>query len=207
MTGKLVVLEGIDQSGKETQARLLVRRLRWQGHRTEKMSYPVYTSFSGREIGNFLEGRRSYPYQVLHMLYSMNRWESLSTLRKLVEDTDYLIVDRYYPSNIAYGSARGLDEQWLANLDRGLPEPQIVILVDTPVEASFTRKHSGRDVYERDRAFLQTVRKAYLRLAPRMGWKVVDGDGPFQEVNESIWKTIFESTVRRPSRRRRISGK
>ena len=190
MTGRFIVIEGIDQSGKETQSRLLVRRLRWDGHKTEKLSYPIYTSFSGREIEAFLDGKRFYPHQVLHMLYSMNRWENLDKLRELLRDSDFLIVDRYYPSNLAYGIARGLDEQWLLSLDRGLPEPNKIILVDTSVEASFARKTSGRDIHERDKTFLKKVRKVYLSLAKRRKWTVVNGDRSLAEVNEDLWNAL-----------------
>ena len=190
MTGRFIVIEGIDQSGKETQSRLLVRRLRWDGHKTEKLSYPIYTSFSGREIAAFLDDKRSYPHQVLHMLYSMNRWENLDKLRELLRDSDFLIVDRYYPSNLAYGIARGLDEQWLLSLDRGLPEPNKIILVDTSVEASFARKTSGRDIHERDKTFLKKVRKVYLSLAKRRKWTVVNGDRSLAEVNEDLWNAL-----------------
>lgn len=190
MTGRFVVIEGIDQSGKETQSRLLVGRLKWDGHKTEKLSYPIYTSFSGREIAAFLEGKRSYPYQVLHMLYSMNRWESLDKLRELLRDSGYLIVDRYYPSNLAYGIARGLDERWLLSLDRGLPEPNKIILLDTSVDASFARKTSGRDVHERDKKFLKKVRKSYLSLAKRRKWIVVNGNRSLAEVNEDLWNAV-----------------
>src|SRR3989442_1747852 len=124
------------------------------------------------------------------MLYSMNRWESLEKLRELLRDSDYIIVDRYYPSNLAYGIARGLDERWLSNLDAGLPEPDQVILVDISVEASFTRKTSGRDVHERDTLFLRKVRKAYLNLAKRRKWTIVNGDRSLAEVNEELWKAL-----------------
>ena len=200
MTGKFIVIEGIDQSGKETQSRLLVRRLRWEGHKTEKLSYPIYTSFSGREIAAFLEGKRTYPHQVLHMLYSMNRWESLDKLEEVLRESDYLIVDRYYPSNLAYGVARDLDEQWLLSLDRGLPEPDKIILVDTSVEASFARKTSGRDVHERDSTFLKKVRRAYLNLAKRRKWFVVNGDRSLAEVNEDLWKALKSRDQRSTTR-------
>src|SRR5437879_12617270 len=110
------------------------------------------------------------------MLYSMNRWESLEKLRELLRDSDYIIVDRYYPSNLAYGIARGLDERWLSNLDAGLPEPDQVILVDTSVEASFTRNTSGRDVHERDTLLLHKVRKEYIDLAKRTKYVIVHAD-------------------------------
>ncbi len=183
-------MEGIDQSGKETQARLLARRLRRNGFRTEMLSYPIYTSHSGREISAFLEGKRSGPPQVLHMLYSMNRWESLPKLKALMKSSDYLIIDRYSPSNIAYGVAHGLDREWLVNLDRGLPRPSRVVLIDTSIQSSFERKTSGRDLHERDVSLLRKVRSEYLKLAHIGHWRIIDGNRSQKEVSENLWRAL-----------------
>ena len=141
------------------------------------------------------------------MLYSMNRWESIALMKKQLTDNQYLIADRYSPSNIAYGTARGLDEIWLMNLDRGLPEPDQVILVDTPVKTSFARKTVNRDIHERDRVFLEKVRRNYLQLARRKHWTVVKGDRPLQEVNDDLWRQVKKSKSQRstsPSHGRKI---
>ncbi len=197
LSNQLLVIEGIDQSGKATQARLLVGRLRWNGFRTEKLSYPIYSSHSGREISAFLEGKRSGPPEVLHMLYSMNRWESLPRLQALIGSSDYLVIDRYSSSNIAYGVAHGLDREWLANLDHGLPRPSLIVLIDTSVRSSFERKTSDRDLHERDQSFLQRVRKEYLTLARRGHWKIVNGDRSQREVSDNLWAIVEGSRSKR----------
>ncbi len=78
----------------------------------------------------------------------------------------------------------------MLSLDRGLPEPNKIILVDTSVEASFARKTSGRDIHERDKTFLKKVRKVYLSLAKRRKWTVVNGDRSLAEVNEDLWNAL-----------------
>ena len=71
----LIAFEGLDQSGKETQARLLVADLRARGRRVETLSFPDYQTAIGREIGEALAGRRDYGADVMQLLYIANRFE------------------------------------------------------------------------------------------------------------------------------------
>ncbi len=190
MPARFIVLEGIDQSGKKTQTRLLVRELRRQGFKTSALSFPIYGTPSGREIRAFLEGKRRYPSEVVHMLYSLNRWENRDAIIHKLNESELLVADRYTGSNLAYGLARGLDLNWLVALDKGLPVPDAVILLDVPVPSSFHRKTANRDVHERNRDLLSRVRRSYLRLARKFHWKVVKGSGPAQTVRMDVWNAI-----------------
>ncbi len=124
------------------------------------------------------------------MLYSLNRWENKKRILKMLKGLDVLVTDRYTPSNLAYGTAHGLNLSWLAELDKGLPEPDIVVVIDVPVPSSFTRKKGDRDVHESDRAFLLRVKRVYLRLARKYRWKIVKGTGPTGPVQEDVWKIV-----------------
>jgi len=190
LRARFISLEGIDQSGKKTQTQLLVRRLRRTGRKVATMSFPVYGTSSGKQIRGFLEGRRNYSFQAVHMLYSLNRWENLEQITEKLERSDFLVADRYSASNLAYGVARGLDLEWLVGLDKGLPLPDTVIVLDVPVPSSFNRKTLNRDVHESDRNLLLRVRRTYLTLAKRFRWKVVDGTGPVENVHGEIWKAV-----------------
>jgi len=121
LPAKIIDIEGIDQSGKRTQTRLLAEDLKKEGAKVSTISYPIYKSPSGRQIQRFLQGKQNYPATALHMLYSLNRWENQELIVKLTETADFVIADRYYPSNFAYGVSRGLSLGWLQGLDRGLP--------------------------------------------------------------------------------------
>ena len=124
------------------------------------------------------------------MIYSLNRWENQYRIRNLVARSDYVIADRYTPSNLAYGASRGLRLDWLRGLDKGLPIPSLVIVLDVPVRSSFVRKTKDRDVQERDEKFLNRVKKTYRVLARRLGWKTVDATRPVEEVQATIWKMV-----------------
>ncbi len=190
MPGKIIALEGIDQSGKRTQTRLLASELKKRHARVTTISFPIYNSPSGRQIQRFLKGKQRYPPTAVHMLYSLNRWENQELITKLTKNSDFVIADRYYPSNFAYGVSRGLKLEWLQGLDRGLPAANLVIVLDVPVVASFDRKSTGRDIHERDEQLLLKVRRTYRTLARRLDWRMVDATRPVEEVHAAVWSII-----------------
>jgi dTMP kinase len=190
MRGKIIALEGIDQSGKRTQTRLLAEELERKGARVGTISFPIYRSPSGRQIQRFLAVKQEYPATALHMLYSLNRWENQDRITSLGKKSDFVIADRYYPSNLAYGVSRGLSLGWLQGLDRGLPTASLVIVLDVPVLSSFGRKSSGRDVHERDKRLLLRVGRTYRTLAKKLDWKMVDANRPVEEVREAVWGIV-----------------
>ena len=136
------------------------------------------------------------------MLYSLNRWENCDRIVHALGSTDMLLTDRYTASNLAYGLAKGLDLEWLIQLDQGLPEPERVILLDVPVGYSFARKTQKRDLHENDRGLLLRVRKNYLKLASKLHWTVVDATRPTSVVHSEIWKCIPDPRPRKCSARR-----
>ena len=192
LPARIIALEGIDQSGKRTQARLLANRLQRAGTEVAAISFPIYETPSGRQILRYLKGNREYPLEALHMLYSLNRWENKELINKLVSNSDLLIADRYTPSNLAYGFSKGLNLSWLQGLDRGLPIADLVIVLDVPIASSFKRKSKNRDVHESNKEFLMRVRRSYKSLSAKLGWRILDATGTSREVHSAIWQTILQ---------------
>jgi dTMP kinase len=124
------------------------------------------------------------------MLYSLNRWENQARILSLIQRTDFVVADRYTPSNLAYGVSRGLSLDWLQTLDKGLPVADLVIVLDVPVPSSFARKQKNRDVHESNRKLLVKVRHAYKTLSDRLGWKIVDATVPVEEVEPAVWNIV-----------------
>jgi dTMP kinase len=196
--GLLIALEGIDQSGKKTQARLLAERLKGRGYEVELIAFPDYFTPTGAEIRAFLEGERNYGPIARQVLYMANRWERAKDIEGWLSRGRVVIADRYSQSGIAYGYASGLDLDWMLNLERGLPKTDLVIVIDVPVSVAMRRKLE-KDVYERDAGFLTKVRTSYLELAEKLGWMVVDGNRLVSEIHEDIWKAVVEKLPRKPS--------
>ncbi|TMI36584.1 dTMP kinase [Candidatus Bathyarchaeota archaeon] len=192
MPARIIALEGIDQSGKRTQTRLLADRLKRASTRVATISFPIYETPSGRQLLRYLKGNREYPPEALHMLYSLNRWENKELINNLVSNSDLLIADRYTPSNLAYGFSKGLSLSWLQGLDKGLPIADLVIVLDVPIVSSFTRKSKNRDVHESNKEFLMRVRRSYKSLSAKLGWRILDATGTSREVHSAIWQTILQ---------------
>ena len=189
MAGVLIAFEGLDQSGKETQAQLLRDRLRHNGNKSRVVSFPDYGTSIGEEIARVLQGERDYPSDVMQLLYVANRYERRSDLERWLAGGLVIICDRYVASSIAYGTAQDLDPGWLTDIQRFLPEPNLTVLLDIMPETAARRKAVGRDRYERDLALLDRVRKSYLEQLQET-WVRVDGEQPKEDVAEEVFSSV-----------------
>ena len=178
MTGALIAFEGLDQSGKQTQAELLRDRFKQEGHRARLVSFPDYGTSIGEEIARALTGEREYGPDVMQLLYIANRYERKADLQRWLDGGLVLVSDRYTASSIAYGEAFGLDAPWLTEIQKFLPPPALTIFLDINPETAVQRKAVGRDRYERDLAMQRRVRESYKRQAAGQGWVVLDGERP-----------------------------
>lgn len=172
----LVAIEGLDQSGKETQAQRVRDRLRAAGYRSRVVSFPDYGTSIGEEIARALQGERDYGPETMQLLYVANRFERKEDIDRWHAAGLVVLFDRYVASGIAYGEAQGLDPKWLETLQIYLPQPELTILLDIAPETALARKAVGRDRYERDLALLERVRKSYRRQAAQSGWVCIDAE-------------------------------
>lgn len=201
----LLVIEGIDGSGKGTQSRLLFDALQRDGIDCQLFSFPRYEeTFFGQRIGDFLNGRfgtlaEADPFLV-SLLYAGDRFESKTALEEARQQRRLLICDRYVSSNIGHqaakrdGDERATLRRWIEQVEfeiLGLPRPQRVILLDIPVDqaqeliahkARRTYTDQAADLQEADRTYMERVRRAYLDLAEDSAeWVVIpvcDGSHP-----------------------------
>ncbi|MBW3543665.1 MAG: thymidylate kinase [Planctomycetes bacterium] len=193
----LIALEGIDGSGKGTQARRLVDRLRGEGRKVAAFSFPRYAeTFFGRAVGDFLNGRFGSldavdPF-LAAVLFAGDRYESRELLLRAAAEHDVVVLDRYVPSNVAHQAAKRAGPErtdLIARIETleyevyKLPRPDRVILLDLPVTTAreliarkSPRGYTDRaaDLQEADDAYLARVREVYLELAAhRAGWTTV----------------------------------
>ena len=177
MRGLLIAFEGLDQSGKQTQAEMLRDQLRAHGHRVRLLSFPDYGTSIGEEIARSLQGERDYGPDVMQLLYVANRYERREDILRWLEGGLILVCDRYMASSVAYGEAMGVDPAWLVDIQKYLPPPDITVLLDIAPETAARRKIADRDKYERDLAMLSRVRHSYQRQSAAR-WVVLDGERP-----------------------------
>lgn len=193
----LIAFEGLDQSGKETQARALGARLQQEGRTVRPVSFPDYDTPIGREIRSALDGEREFGPDVMQLLYVANRFEWRPRIEQWLAAGDFVVCDRYRASSVAYGEAQGLDARWLDEIQRGLPVPSITVLLDIAPETAARRKATGRDKYERDLALLGRVRTSYQRQAAAPGWVVINAEVQKDEVARAVEAAVLLRLARR----------
>jgi dTMP kinase len=188
--GAFVAIEGIDGSGKGTQAALLVEAARRAGHEVASFSFPLYDGnpFSVA-VSDYLNGAFGTVDQVhpelSGLLYACDRFHARPALEQAIAEHDLVVCDRYVASNLAHQGAKlaGADRQrlldWLVAVEFGefgLPRPDLVVLLDLPPALAQTlvgRKAArsytamAADIHEDARDHLASAREVYLELAER----------------------------------------
>jgi dTMP kinase len=217
--GILLAIEGIDGSGKGTQAARLADAARASGYAVASFSFPTYDGnpFS-RAVAGYLNGEFGSADEVhpelAAMLYAGDRFHARAQLVEAIAQHDLVVCDRYVGSNAAHqgakldGDARTELLAWLDEVEYGefaLPRPDLVVLLDAPV--ALARQLVGRkvarnyttleaDIHEADAEHSRATRDLYLELAARHGWRVVSTEGDdgepreVGEVGDEIWRAV-----------------
>ena len=187
--GKIIVLEGIDKAGKSDQSKLLMDYLKLSGKICTLITFPDYTTSIGAEIKAFLEGKRDYPIELKHILLSANRWEKKKEIESMVDSGTIVIINRYYQSNLVYGTSNGLNLRWLLSLEKGLPTADLVIVLDVTPRITLKRSLEP-DEFEKDVSLLQNVYKNYHKLAKPFRWKILNAEKSRDQIHDEVKKTV-----------------
>lgn len=192
--GRLIVIEGSDGSGKATQSRRLVAKLRRAGTPAVRIAFPGYTrAFFGRTVARYLRGEFGASAQVdphlAAVLYAGDRFEARDRIRRWLDEGKVVVCDRYVDSNKAHQAARLADDakraEFLAWIDRlefrifAMPRPDFTIFLHMPhahAHELIGRKGKRaylrgkkRDIHEADSRHLQRAESIYLDLARARG--------------------------------------
>lgn len=197
MTGLFIVFEGLDQSGKETQAHRLRQWFEAAGRQVESITFPDYGSPIGQEIRTALHGGRGYLADTIQLLQIANRHQWKPQIEGWLAAGLVVISDRFAASSVAYGEAQGLDPAWLTATQQFLPVPDTTVLLDIAPEVSAARKAHHRDSFERDLEMLARVRTSYLRQASQPGWVIVDASRSIDLVAADVASAISSRHARR----------
>jgi dTMP kinase len=193
-----IVFEGGDGSGKSTQARSLLRRLRRRGVKVLRTHEPGGTPL-GQSLRRLLKtGEAMTPMSEL-MLFEAARAQLVqNVIKPFLEQGGVVIADRFTSSTMAYqGYGRGLDRELIERLNReatGGLEPDLTVFLDLPVETALARKGGG-NVDNFDEApvdFHRRIHRGYSTLAAADpgGWLVLDGQRPPEELSREIWARV-----------------
>ena len=216
---RLIVIEGLDGSGKSTQTEILKSELEEAGTELRQIKLPDYENPSSSLVRMYLAGDfGTKPDDVnayaASSFYAVDRFANYTVKwKKDYEDGKLILADRYTTSNASHQMTK-LEKgewdhylEWLSDFEyvkMGIPKPSLVVFLDMPVEVSqklMTGRYSGdetkKDVHEADVEYLKACREAGLYVAEKLGWQVVrcyDGDEPrtIDDIAADIRSIVFE---------------
>lgn len=198
MHGKIIVVEGTDCSGKETQSKLLEERLNSIGKKCVRFDFPNYESPTGKIIGGaylgkpeigpsfFKEGAVNVEPHVVCLYYAADRKYAMPEIEKYLNDNYYVILDRYTTSNLAHQGSKIHDKderfnmyQWIDKLEYwllGLPKPDKTIFLHVPLENTLELRKNRKSIDEHEKSpeYLKRAEESYLELSELYNWDKIE---------------------------------
>ncbi len=221
MKGRLIVIEGTDCSGKETQANLLVRKLQAMGMKTVQISFPMYDTPTGKIVGGpflgnsniaesyFPEGATKVDPKISCLFYAADRKYNFPKIQKYLEEGYYVILDRYVSSNMAHQGSKIVDKderfyfyRWIDKLEYWLlelPKADITFYLHVPyhVTKELMNQRGEDDDAEKDDNYLIRSEETYIELSELYHWNTIqcvedEKIRTIEEINAEILKAVIE---------------
>ena len=217
--GKFIVVEGIDGSGKTTQAKFLAETLAKYGYDVETIKFPQYGTKSAGMVEEYLNGKYGQVNaQASSIFYAIDRFDASVRIRQWLEEGKFIVCDRYVLTNAAHQGGKIPDRtdrvkfyKWLDNLEYtifGIPKPDlnIILHVDAKVAQKLVDGHKKgerkyvkgkkRDLHEADLNHLANAEKVYVEIAKLFpNTKLIecmDGPGllPVNQIHNKVWEMV-----------------
>ncbi len=222
MKGQLIVIEGTDCSGKETQTNLLMEKLIEAGIPIVKFSFPNYDSPTGKIIGGpylgkehimetwFLEGATNVHPKVASLYYAADRYYNIKIIKEMLDEGKHVILDRYTYSNMGHqaGKLKGYKErikmyEWVEQLEFGLlelPIPNICVFLHLPHNYALILKQNRKekpDGHEINENHLKDAERAYLEIAQKYNFKTIrcyqtEKIRTIEDINNELYNYIIK---------------
>jgi len=221
MAGKIIVIEGTDCSGKETQSKLLEKRLGLEGYKVKRFGFPMYETATGKIVGGcylgkpeicdgfFEEGATNVDPMVSCLYYAADRKYNFPKIEEFLKDDYYVILDRYTTSNLAHQGSKILDKderfnmyQWIDKLEYWLlrlPKPDVTIFLHMPYDKATELKKNREflDEHEKNPEHLKHAEDAYIELSELYNWSRIecvkdDEIRSIEDINDEVFKIIKE---------------
>ena len=220
-SGKIIVIEGTDCSGKETQTKLLEKKLKEKGKKCIPFCFPMYDTPTGKIVGGdylgkpeigeslFKEGAVNVDPHVVCLYYAADRKYNMAKIEEYLKQDYYVILDRYTTSNLAHQGSKISDKeerfhmyQWIDKLEYWLlqlPKPDKTIFLHVPYEYSLELRKNREylDEHEKSSEHLMHAEEAYMELSELYNWDKIEcvKDNHLrsvEDINEEILKIIDE---------------
>ena len=188
--GKLIVLYGINNLGKTTQAKLLVKWLQSLGIKAEYLKYAIYDlKPSGPLLNGYL--REGNPYALtpreFQLLQVLNRTQYEPTLLSKLESGTWIIAEDYVGTGIAWGTGAGLHQDFLEEINAHLVKEDLAFFFDGE---RFTSGIEKVHQHEQNEKLTQKVREIHQHLAQKLGWIPINANQSIEEIQSKLQEQI-----------------
>ncbi len=220
--GKLIVIEGTDCSGKETQSKLLVKKLNAIGIKAVSLSFPMYDTPTGKIVGGpilgrkendgcwFEEGPVKLDPKVFCLYLAADRKYNFPKIQKFLDEGYYVVLDRYVSSNMAHQGAKIIDDderfnlfKWIDKLEYWLlelPKADLTIFLHVPFSVTKELRNNRKflDECEKDDNYLIQTEKTYIELSSLYNWNIIDCtvDGKMRTI-DNINQELLELVLKK----------
>lgn len=190
LKGKFLTIYGINNIGKTTHAKRLVKRLKKLGKKAVYIKYPIYKQ---KPTGPFLNeilrkrGEQRMTEEELQLWFVLNRYQFQPKLKKMLSQGAIVVAEDYVGTGIAWGAAKGARIAELEKMNKDLVQPDLAILMDGERVLSAKEK---RHLHEKDDRLVKKCRSIFLKLAPKNGWKIVKLHADRDISAARIWKSL-----------------
>ncbi|MCF7820623.1 MAG: hypothetical protein K9M44_04105 [Candidatus Pacebacteria bacterium] len=190
--GKLIVLYGINNLGKSTQARMLVERLKFHDFPAIYLKYPIYSlDPSGLMLNDYL--RNNNPFNLstreAQIMYALNRFQFQPWIIDKLNKGTNIIAEDYVGTGIAWGLGTGSDERFLKKINNGLIKEDLAFLFDGE---RFLEAQEKNHRHESNDDLTNKVRWAHLKLKEEYKWIKINANDSITNIHDQLWEKVMK---------------
>ncbi len=192
MKGKFITIYGINNIGKSTQAKILVENLEKAGHRAKYVKYPIYDlEPSGPIINKILRSAdgQKVSEDELQLWFVLNRYQFEPELKKWLTEGYTVVAEDYVGTGIAWGTAKGLDQSWLEEVNKFLVREDLAILFEGERDL---RAQEENHVHENNGELIEKCKVVLEQLAGKLGWKRFKVQPTIEESAQQLEKLVLD---------------
>lgn len=190
MKGKFIALYGINNIGKSTHAKKLVKRLNDEGVKANYVKYPVYNiEPTGSFLNKILRGGKAQEIseQELQMWFTLNRFQYQPTLKRMLDAGEWVVAEDYVGTGLAWGASKGCEIEWLKRMNQDLLTEDLAILMDGQ------RQTSAREInhiHESNDDLVAKCQQIHRQLRDQYQWPVVEIQDNREDTADLIWAEV-----------------
>ncbi len=194
MRGKFIVIYGINNIGKTTQAKNVAQYFLSKGLKADYVKYPIYDI---KPSGPFLDSvlrsdKQEISEEELQMWFTVNRLQFQSILKRKLAHEINVVAEDYIGTGLSWGSAKGADYNWLKAINSTLMKEDIGILLDGE---RFAFAREDRHIHEVDARLMEKVRKRFIEIGREFGWHMINANQGKEKVFSDILVILRENRI------------